>query len=75
MHLRYGQALCYSLQAMRYTTQAVLRLAAESGVTIPTVKRWLAHQRIHYGNEVLIAAAAERLGYERPAKPEEEKRE
>lgn len=56
---------------MRYTPQVVLRLAAEAGVSVGTVKRWLAHARQHYTSETLIAAAAERLGYTRPERPEE----
>ena len=48
-----------------------MRLAVEAGVTVTTVKRWLTHRRIHHGNDLLITAAAERLGYKRPERPEE----
>jgi DNA-binding LacI/PurR family transcriptional regulator len=56
---------------MRYTPLMVMRLAVEAGVALMTAKRWLAHKRVHPGNDALITAAAERLGYKRPERPEE----
>ncbi len=45
------------------------RLAGETLCSERTVRRWLAHERVHRSNAAVLTKAAQKLGIRRPPAP------